>query len=380
MSLTLPLPARFTPRFFRLVWFFWVALGLALGGVYIFLTSVYYPVSASPRSEKRLLAMGVPPLQEMTNAIEAFQQLPLDGLILDIATPNDRRGLAWTIFGDQRVDQAQLDRLEERFSDFNWGRLTDNFLRVNVYPATVDWFDHFDMITFNMEAIARLAHQLGFAGIMLDTEQYPGIHIFDYPKQKYKNQYDYTAYDTQVFLRGQEIMRALNRGFPGITVLYTFGLSTGAQFGGGRDLLPHTSSGLLTSFIEGMIDAAGETTTLVDAFEASYTYTQEAQFLAAYKLIKGFTRDFYARNSAAYSEVTQAGFGLWIDHGCGDTGLISTTCGFRPGSFQTAVDLALRYSDRYVWIYSQVINWRTGEGIPPEWKTAIDSFRQENSP
>lgn len=369
------LPASLVPRFFRIVWFFRVAL--ALGGVYIFLI---YPTSASPHSEKRLLAMGAPSLQEMTDVIEAFQQTPFDGLILDIATPNDRRGLAWTVFGDQRVDQAQLDRLVERFSGFNWGRLTDNFLRVNIYPATVDWFDDFDAIIDNMEAIARLAYQLGFGGIMLDTEQYPGVEIFDYPKQKYKNQYDYAAYDAQVFLRGQEVMRALNRGFPGISVLYTFGLSTGAQFGGGRDLLPYTGSGLLTAFIEGMIDAAGETTTLVDAFEASYTYTQEAEFLAAYKLIKDFTRDFYARNPTAYGEVTQAGFGLWIDQGCGDAGLTSSMCGFTPESFQSAVELALKYSDRYVWIYSQSINWHTGEGIPPEWQTAIDSFRQENSP
>jgi hypothetical protein len=357
------------------MWFFRVAL--ALGGVYIFLI---YPASASPRSEKRLLAMGVPSLQEMTDVIEAFQQTPFDGLILDIATPNDRRGLAWTVFGDQRVDHAQLDRLAERFSGFNWGRLTDNFLRVNIYPATVDWFDDFDAIIDNMEALARLAYQLGFGGIMLDTEQYPGVEIFDYTKQKYKNQHDYAAYDAQVFLRGQEVMRALNRGFPGISVLYTFGLSTGAQFGGGRDLLPYTGSGLLTAFIEGMIDAAGETTTLVDAFEASYTYTQEAEFLAAYKLIKDFTRDVYARNPTAYGEATQAGFGLWIDQGCGDAGLTSSMCGFTPESFQSTVELALKYSDRYVWIYSQSINWHTGEGIPPEWQTAIDSFRQENSP
>jgi len=382
MQLALPFPARFAPRFFRLVWFFWIALGLALGGVYLFLTAVYYPTPSIPRSEKRVLAMGshVPTLQEMLEQIEAWQQTPFDGLILNIATSKDSRGLAWTIFGDQRIDQAQLDRQVERFSGFNWGRLTDNFLRVNVYPATVDWFDNFDAILYNVEAMARLAYQLGFAGIMLDTEQYPGIEIFDYPKQKYKDQYDYAAYDAQVFLRGQEIMRALNRGYPGITVLHTFGLTIGAQFGGGRDLLPHTRAGLLTPFIEGMIDAAGETTTLVDAFEGSYTYSQEAEFLAAYKLIKGFTRDFYARNPAAYGEVVEAGFGLWLDHGCGDAGLSSTTCGFQPESFQNAVDLALRYSDRYVWIYSQTVNWQTGQGIPPEWSTALNSFRRENSP
>jgi hypothetical protein len=215
---------------------------------------------------------------------------------------------------------------------------------------------------------------------MLDTEQYPGIEIFDYPMQKYIDRYDYATYDAQVFARGQEIMRALNRGYPGITVLYTFGLTIGAQFGGGRDLLPHTRSGLLTPFIEGMIDAAGETTTLVDAFEDSYPYSEEAQFLAAYKLIKGFTRDFYTRNPAAYGEVVEAGFGLWPEHDCGESGLQSTTCSFRPETFRNALDLALRYSDRYVWIYSQTANWYTGEGVPPEWKAVLDSFRQENSP
>jgi hypothetical protein len=126
------------------------------------------------RSATRVLEWGwhTPRLQDIPQYIDVAQTLPFDGLILDMATPDNSNGLSWTLFGDQRVDQSLLSGLENELTDLKWGRLTDNFLQVNVAPANVDWFDDFDAILYNFESIAGLAKRLGFKGIMLDTEQY----------------------------------------------------------------------------------------------------------------------------------------------------------------------------------------------------------------
>lgn len=370
----------FGGRFRRLFWFFWVSLGVMLAAIYVFITYVYYPAPSLPRSEKRLLEWGwhTPRLQDIPQYIDIAQSLPFDGLVIDIVTPRDRRGLAWTIFGDNPVDNSELEILSTEFSGFNWGRLTDNFLRVNVFPADVDWFEDFDTILLNLEAVAKLAHDLEFVGIMFDTEQYSDVRIFEYPTLTLANRYTFDDYSDQVFERGQAVMAALNRGFPGLTVLYTFGVTIAAQPDALANL-PNHEYGLLIPFIEGMIEAANEDNVLVDAFESSYIFKYEPQFSQAYTLIKGFTRDFYTRNPQRYGETMQAGFGLWLDHNyCNEPGLEPQGCpsGHNPETFERTVDLALRYSDRYVWIYSQGVNWYTGEGIPEQWQQTLDSIGQ----
>jgi hypothetical protein len=366
-------------RLRRLSTFFFVSLIITVTFVYIFINYIYYPAPSAARSQKRLLEWGwnTPRLQDIRQYLNQAQTTPFNGLIFDIETPTDSRGLSWRIFSDQRVDQAMLDQLLVDLDGIEWGRLTDNFLRVNTY-TTLDWFDDYSATVENLEAVARLANQLGFNGIMLDTEQYPGVIVFEYAQQSNRDQYTYEEYDAQAFQRGQEVMQALNRGYPGITVLYTFGLTVGSQRDAPRDLSQHRY-GLLMPFIEGMMAAADDGTILVDAFEGSYIYQHEDQFLAAYKLIKGLTRDFYARDPERYGEKMQAGFGLWLDHNyCNEPGLTPQNCpsGFTPEMFADAVGYALRYSDRYVWIYSQGVNWYTGEGIPPEWQAVFDSLGQ----
>ena len=80
-----------------------------------------------------------------------------------------------------------------------------------------------------MKEAERTIHDLGFKGIVLDTEQYGDVHLFTYPALKSANRYTFDEYSDQVFERGQQVMAALNRGYPGLTVLYTFGLTIGIQ-------------------------------------------------------------------------------------------------------------------------------------------------------
>ncbi len=363
-----------------LLWFVCLYIPLMLAGFDALPAQAYQPSPPLPRSEKRLLQWGwnTPFLQQMPSRLSGAQHLPFDGIITDVWMRDRNIGLSWLLFGEEQFDRAALEQIARQYSGLHWGRFTDNFLRVNVMPGTVDWFDNFDSILYNFETIAGLARILGFRGIMFDTEQYGGLTLFSYPHRKYKNLHSHDEYKEQAYLRGRQAMRALNRGYPGITVLYTHSLSFGAQRGNAFDGSRH-GYGLMMPFIDGMIRAADDNTMLVDAFESAYSYRQEAEFAAGYHLIKHQTRFSFARHPRQYGEKVRAGFGVWLDNSCSrNTGLQAGGCsgGFTPQSFRRTVEIALQYSDRYVWVYSQSINWFTGEGIPADWGAVLPTIGQ----
>jgi hypothetical protein len=317
--------------------------------------------SAPPDPKLIEWGWGTPFLQDMPNFLTQIQTLPFDGAIIDIATPADGRGLSWTLFSAPPVPQSTWETLARDYSQIAWGRYTDNFLRMTVYPpADLNWGDDWTPIYQNAEGLARLAQELGFQGILLDTEQYGGVSLFSSAHRP--SPFTVTEYNAFAFANGQALMEAFERGYPEVTVMYTFALSvepTKTQFEGyGYDLL--------FPFIEGMMAAADDNTRLIDGFEDSYIYQQEAQYQAARARMDNPTR-----YNAAIPNRLEAGFGLWIDPVCGDGGLPPDGCGFSPAGFVETVGYALKYSESYVWVYSERINWYTNQRIPPEWWAAM---------
>ena len=61
--------------------------------------------------------------------------------------------------------------------------LRHNFLRFNVTPADLDWFDDHAAVVANARLAAGLARAGHCAGILLDTEAYQG-KLFDYSRQR----------------------------------------------------------------------------------------------------------------------------------------------------------------------------------------------------
>ncbi len=296
----------------RLLWLSFACLVIAL----IVIVTVYYlPAAPLPRSQMRVLELGwqTPRLQRLPDHIETAQTTPFDGLILDTATTR-HRGMAWAVFGSDPIPQAEFDTIAASVDGLAWGRLTDNFLRMNVSPADIDWYDSWDTLLANVEAWARLAHDLGFVGLMFDTEQYNDVDLFNYESRPYRDRYSAAEYEVQAYLRGQAVMTAINRGFPGLTVLLTFGLSS--------QTFHPARYALLMPFVEGLIAAADDTTTLVDAFAAAYDFWQDEQFRTARALIQGITRDAFAPDPERYAAVVRVGFGLWPEHHCDERGLL----------------------------------------------------------
>ena len=74
-------------------------------------------------------------------------------------------------------------------------------------------------------------------------------------------------------------MASMQEGFPGLTVMLTFGPSLLCSHPQDVEMpLEVSPYGLLVPFVDGLIDAAQGKTRIVDGFERSYGYREAAKF------------------------------------------------------------------------------------------------------
>ena len=141
-----------------------------------------------------------------------------------------------------------------------------------------------------------------------------------------------------------------------MTVLVTFGHSlVWKQSDGGKRPLEQCADGLLVPFLDGMIDASGGNTRLIDGHEMSYGYRDARAFIEAHQAIKTQAAGL-AADPAKYQNFVSAGFGLWLDYDWRTKGWSTTEVEknyFSPARFEASLRAALEQSDEFVWIYSE---------------------------
>jgi len=214
---------------------------------------------------------------------------------------------------------------------------------------------------------------------MFDVEQYEG-RLFDYRQQKHKASKTFVEYQRQVRQRGKAWMQQVNRSFPDITILLTFGYSITQPRGSATDR-SSVAYGLLADFLDGMLDACSKDTTIVDAWESSYSYKQQQQFERAYDIIKKRSLDWTAVPEK-YRGHVQAGFGIWMDNNWRRKGWNVTDFTqnyFTPAEFEKAVRSALRVSDKYVWVYTEQPRWWSKEKLPRAYVDALENARKNTT-
>src|SRR5262249_46946810 len=257
-------------------------------------------------------------------------------------------------------------------------RFTDRFLRVNVTPAKVDWFDDdaWACVVTNFGVAAQVGREGRCKGFMFDTEQYEGVTVFDYRKQKDRDHKAFAEYQAKVRQRGREWVRAVNRHFPDITILLTFGYDVSLWRADKPKDRSTAAYGLLADFLDGILDACTKETAVVDAWEFSYPYKERQQFEQAHETITKKALDATAVPEKYRGQV-KAGFGIWMDHKRKgwDVGDFSKNY-FSPGELESAVRSALYVSDGYVWIYSERPRWWTKEMLPQAYVEALAKARQ----
>jgi hypothetical protein len=327
---------------------------------------------------KKLIDWGwdEPDTQFIRQNVERMEQLPFDGLVFHV-TSSRGGNFTWEMWGSRRFELAEIQHSIDNLQATRFRRLTERFLRVNATPGDVDWFDDaaWATVRHNFGVAAQVARQGGCRGFMFDVEQY-NAGPFDYAKQKHGEARAFADYRAKVRERGREWIEEVNRHFPEITILLTFGYRM-AEPREGKDR-SESHYGLLADFLDGMLDACSPKTRLVDAWEYSYPYKTPGQFDEAYDTIKEESLA-WTQSPEEYGEHVDAGFGLWMDCAWRSVGWNLDDFSknhFTPQQFEAAVRAALKRSDRYVWIYTEQPRWWTNERLPKEYVEALRHARE----
>jgi hypothetical protein len=303
---------------------------------------------------------------------EKFQQLPYDGMVINVRPDRAAyklgevfRGYPYGHFsgwwGGARYERSDCTKAIANLAATNFGRLTDNFIVMMsvAHPGDTEspppgWFDtNWNIIANNAALLASIAKEAKFKGLLLDCEQYSaGAGVWGKP-------FSYTTYkrrckksnipavsfeDTaaQVRQRGREFMTAITAAYPDITII----------------IIPNTYGGqtleLFSSFFDGMLEKIGKAT-LIDGLEDGYSGIQHKTFAR----IRKHAQEKGTRSSTVpelYKKHLQYGMGLWIDRRP-EKGWYSDDpkkfhLNYRtPDELEHALYNAYTTSDKYVWLF-----------------------------
>ena len=317
---------------------------------------------------------------------DQLERSPFDGCVFHITArgaAGASENFTWLCWGRRRFSEAELKPAMDDLASIHWTKFRHNFLRFNVTPADLDWFDDYAAVVSNARLAAQVARAGRCQGILLDTEAYQG-KLFAFDSQRDAARRSWADYATQARLRGREVMSAFQEGFPNLTVFVTFGHSlVWKQSDGGKKPLATCPDGLLVPFLDGMIEAATGKTRLVDGHEMSYGYRDSALFAKAREAIKVKAAGL-AADPHKYQAVVSAGFGLWLDYDRPRHGWKtdkSDSNYFSPERFESSLRAAVEQADEYVWIYTEKPRWWSKNGsavdLPPAYIEAVRKARRE---
>jgi len=293
--------------------------------------------------------------------LREMEGTPFDGCVFGVRHRQEggSGSFTWQFWGARSFSRADL---ADAFADLRAlrpRRFTENFLRVNVTPGNVDWFDDFSPILANARLAGEMARAGRARGVALDVEQYQG-QIFDYRSRRLSPARPWATYAAQARVRGRHVMRAFQDGYPGLTVFLSFGHSLPwALSERGRKPLAETPYGLLAPFLDGMLEAARDRTRVVDGYELSYGYVESRHLDEARQMVEEGVQPIVGAPDA-YRERLRLGFGLWLDYDWRHRGWSHDRPSanyYSPDRFEAILVAALRTTDEYVWIYGETPRW-----------------------
>ena len=307
-------------------------------------------------TSKKLIEFGwdEPDTAFMRKHIAKMERMPFDGCVFTLTS--DFLGQGW---GNRAFAAAELQKAIDDLTATTFKTFTHNFLRFDVTPGDVDWFDDFAGIVSNAKLAATIAKKGKAAGILFDIEQY-AAPLWNYAKQRDAKSKSFDQYAEQAKRRGREVMTAFQQGYPDLTVFLTFGytlpLVQGAK---DKSKLAGVEYGLLAPFLDGMLEVARGKAKIVDGFEISYAWKQMSEFDDGLKMMREGVLPIVA-DADKYRAHMSAGFGVWMDQDWRKNGWDvndATKNYFTPQQFQASVKKALATADEYVWIYTEKPKW-----------------------
>lgn len=316
-----------------------------------------------PYRKKYLIEFGWDIPSQRTLADAANAGTPFDGAVFDVEVKGSDGALtrfSWLTFGPAAMNADDVARIVHELKATPAGFRRHSFIRFNVTPGEIDWFDDWSGILANARSAARIVREARLAGLLLDVEQYQG-RIFDYRERPGKRTFE--EHERQARLRGAEFIQTVNGACRRLDILLTFGYALADR------RRAQAEYGLLPAFLDGMITARGRETQVIDGYEFAYPFKSRAAFQHG--------RQEILRESNGRCGV---GFGIWLDWNSGTRGWNANdpkNNWFSPDQFGAAVRHALEAADRYVWIYSERLNWWTRENLPEPYVQTLRQARRD---
>ncbi len=333
-------------------------------------------------ADRKLIEYGwdVPAPDFIAANIREMERRPFDGLIFRLMAGSN-------VLDPAPWDPAKFQPDYEVLPTIAWGKFTDNF--VILYAASdQDWFndEHWQAIEHNTALVAKAARLGKCVGLCFDAEPY-GTNPWDYKKAAHAADKTFTEYKAVVRRRGAQFMKAIESEFPNPHILTFYLVNLFREFLGPvsaeeRDArLSAHDYALFPSFFEGMLEAMGEKTEITDGNESAYYYTERMKYLEAHQTLQGKgPRLMDPVLHSRYRAKVRMGQALYIDQYFALRVPQKTLGNYmtleeQAKWFEHNVYQALDTTDRYVWCYSERMNWWTNEKVPPGCEEAIRSAR-----
>jgi len=322
--------------------------------------------------------------------IREMEKKPFDGIM----TRTDANSFSH-VFYNKKLNDAETEAYLEAMKSIKWEKFTDNFFMM-YSRSNMDWFSDEDWapdgwVLRNVRLCAKAAKVGGCVGVCFDAEWFWGRSPWTYKEQPRANEKSFMEFEKIVRKRGAQFMEALQEEYPDL-VLHTFFLvSDPRMFKKARKepdpvkrskLIEPEGYALWPAFINGMLDAVKGKTIITDGDEWSYYINTEEAFKRQTEMMhKGVRLMFDPKVWPKYQKHVQAAHAIYVDYICNllphrlHTSNLSYEGRARHAEFNTYY--ALKTSDRYVWMYSEYMDWWEGIRVPPYLEDAIRSAKRK---
>jgi len=353
----------------------------------VLVTAVSVTVFGQPMPKKLIeYGWGVRQPSYVSEHIREMEKKPFDGIILgDHANFSD-------VFWHKELDEKRVAADLKAMASIKWEKFTDNFYMMWA-RSNMDWFSEEDWapegwVLRNARLCAKAAKVGGCVGVCFDAEWFWGRSPWTYKAQPHHDEKSFAEFEAMVRKRGAQFMDAMEEEYPGLVVHTFFLLSYFRDVAIEPDpakrskLLEPKTYALLPAFVNGMLDAADPDTTITDGNEKSYYYKGPLDYYKGYHIIRQLSQWLVPPDLRyKYRSQVQCAHAVFMDVLC-DTFRANTPSTYmtpdeRAKFVEHNVYWALKTSDRYVWFYSEYINWWTGENVPPYLAGAIQSARRK---
>ncbi|MFA9478770.1 hypothetical protein ACERK3_10725 [Phycisphaerales bacterium AB-hyl4] len=332
-------------------------------------SSQYGPVYRYHAEGKKIIANGwdTPDTAFVRKQLHQMEHNPLDGTAIVIRGQTGTESLDETcntrkIWQKWTWERDWFDQAREDLHAVEFDRFSDNFIRINVTPGNVEWFDDegWHAVANNLALMAELAKDTGLTGFAFDPESYRQ-HQFRYSIDA---AHSFAEYQEMARMRGRETMSAIAEHFPGITILGFRFLSYNMAALTATDpnvILEHDDYGLYPAFFNGMLDALPPDATLVEGVEDTYLTNSTQEFLRVYHDMRFEAMRLVApENRKKYQNQVQVGAAIYLDAYINPTGERWRVNDFgQPPVERLRQNLtnALAIAEEYVWLWGERSHW-----------------------